>query len=99
MSLYSPKMLVTYSDRYYDISTIRAEDIYIVDTCEKIPGRTCTIVSCTNIVSGQKKQFASNVLDNVSPNLAKRLLEQEIKHYSSALVNMQENLNLFQEID
>lgn len=99
MSLYSPKMLVTYSDRYYDISTIRAEDIYIVDTCENIPGRTCTIVSCTNIVSGQKKQFASDLLDNVSPNLAKRLLEQEIENYSSALDNMKQSLNLFQEID
>jgi hypothetical protein len=99
MSLYSAKSFVAIGNSYDRKIPARAEDIFIVDACENIPGRMYPILFCTNIVSGEKREVSSDVIDNVSPNLAKKLLEQNIKDYSSALVNMQENLNLFQEID
>lgn len=93
--MYSPHMFVALTNRFGYSCSLRAKDIYVVDSCENIPGRTHTILFCTNIVTGEKTEFSKNVIDSVLPNLVKRLLEEEIENTKKTFVLLKKNLSDF----
>lgn len=97
MTTYSPNMFVTPLNAFGYVGS-RAQDFYVVDSCENIAGRTHTILFCTNIVSGEKREFSAGAVDTVLPELVKSQLEKEIKNTKQMLDNMTQNMSRFQEI-
>lgn len=98
MSTYNGNIFVTISPYFNHIEEINAKDIFVVDSCENIAGRTHTILFCSNVVTGKKRELSADVIHNVSTELVKSLLEREVETIKDHMANMTKILGTFQEI-
>ena len=94
--LYSPHTYVSIRPDFGRFARVlEAKDIYRVDTCENIPGRTHTILFCTNIVTGEKREISSAVVQGLLSELVNRLIDIEIETLLSHVENLRKNQESF----
>lgn len=97
--IYNSKIFIIPQNYSGHTASCGAKDIYMVDTCDNLPGRTNTILFCTNIVTGEKKEYSSGIIEQVLPETVERLLKQELDNIKKHISIIERNLETFTSYD
>lgn len=73
-----------------------AENLYAVLDCQNIPGRRETILFVKNVLTGESRQFAKSVVETVTPDVAKVLVDSAVIETQSRLKSLNETLQGFE---